>query len=204
MLLQRLDATRSLLAVMDDMAALRILSELLARLVAVPAPAGLRKLSDVAATLLDRAAAAQSRLPDRSDRRLVEACAASLREVLDQPGDRLLHWDLHYDNVLAAPPSSGREEWLAIDPKPLAGDPGFDLYPALWNRWDEVEKSGDVARAVRSRFDLMTDVLALDRRRAARWTLGRALQVMVWTIESGETHLPAIPSALAHVLLNPR
>jgi streptomycin 6-kinase len=201
MLLERLDATRSLHAVADDMSALRILSELLARLVAVPAPAGLRQLADVAADVLDRAAAVQRNLADPSDRRLVQACAAALREVVQEPGDRLLHWDLHYDNVLAAAPFSGREGWLAIDPKPLAGDPGFDLYPALWNRWDDVEKSGDVARAVRSRFDLMTETVGLDRQRAAGWTLGRVLQVMVWTIESGEPRLPPIPAAIARVLL---
>ena len=204
MLLERLDPARSLRAVPDDMAALRILSELLARLVAVPAPAGLRQLSDVAGAVLDRAAAVRRTLADPSDRRLVEACAASLREVLDQPGDRLLHWDLHYDNVLATAPSSGRDEWLAIDPKPLAGDPGFDLYPALWNRWDEVEKSGDTARAVRGRFDLMTECVGLDRQRAAAWTLGRVLQVMVWTVENGEPRLPAIPTAIARTLLSRR
>lgn len=202
MLLERLDAARSLHVVDDDMAALQTLSEILARLVAVPAPTGLRRLADVAGAVLDRVPAAQRRLADPSERRLLEACGASLREVLDEPGDRLLHWDLHYDNVLAALPSSGRDRWLAIDPKPLAGDPGFDLYPALWNRWDAVERSGGIPRSVRRRFDLMTEVVGLDRQRAAGWTLGRVLQTVVWTMESGETRLPAVPSAVAKILLN--
>ncbi|GGP14259.1 hypothetical protein GCM10012278_69320 [Nonomuraea glycinis] len=48
--------------------------------------------------------------------------------MIGEPGDRLLlHWDLHYDNILAGQ----REPCLAIDPEPLAGDPGFDLWPAL-------------------------------------------------------------------------
>ena len=202
MLLERLDATHSLRAVEDDMAALQLLSEILARLVVVPAPTGLRRLADVADAVLERVPAVQRKLADPSERRLLEACGASLREVLDEPGDRLLHWDLHYDNVLATLPSAGRDRWLAIDPKPLAGDPGFDLYPALWNRWDEVEGSGDVPGSVRRRFDLMTEVVGLDRRRAAGWTLGRALQTMLWTIENGEGRLPAIPSAVARALLN--
>ncbi|WP_443047868.1 aminoglycoside phosphotransferase family protein [Streptomyces sp. H39-S7] len=202
MLLERLDATRSLDAVDDDLAALRILSEILARLVAVPAPSGLRSLGDVAAAVLHRAAPARAKLADPSERRLLGACADALREVVDEPGDRLLHWDLHYENVLASPPSSGRDPWLAIDPKPLAGDPGFDLFPALWNRWDAVQKSGDIPRSVRRRFDLMTDVVGLDRQRAARWTLGRVLQTVSWSIEAGATRLPPIPSAIAKVLLN--
>src|SRR5690606_10428198 len=80
-----------------------------------------------------------------------------------EPGDRLLHWDLHYDNVLAGE----REPWLAIDPKPLAGDPGFDLLPALDNRWDDVVAGGDVRRAVLRRFDLLVEALGLDPARSA-------------------------------------
>ncbi|MEV4125830.1 aminoglycoside phosphotransferase family protein [Nocardia sp. NPDC049707] len=39
---------------------------------------------------------------------------------MGEPGERLLYGDLQYENVLA----SEREPWLAIDPKPLAGEPG--------------------------------------------------------------------------------
>ncbi|MER5604222.1 aminoglycoside phosphotransferase family protein [Streptomyces sp. NPDC002265] len=202
MLLERLDATRSLNSVEDHMVALQTLSEILVRLVAVPAPTGLRHLADVAADVLGRAAEARKRLADPSDRRLLDACAASLRDVLEEPGDQLLHWDLHYGNVLASLPSRGGDPWLAIDPKPLRGDPGFDFYPALWNRWDAVVKSGDVTRTVRRRFDLMTEVVGLDRRRAVGWTLGRVLQTVLWNIESGESRPPAIPAAIAQILLN--
>ncbi|GGW53564.1 hypothetical protein GCM10010381_43810 [Streptomyces xantholiticus] len=57
------------------------------------------------------------------------AAAAGLRGGGARGGgrarDRLLHWDLHFDNVLAAE----REPWLVIDPKLLVGDPGFELCP---------------------------------------------------------------------------
>ncbi|MEU3459238.1 aminoglycoside phosphotransferase family protein [Streptomyces sp. NPDC006733] len=204
MLLERLDASRSLDDVDDDLAALEILAQVLARLVAVPAPAGLRRLADVGAAVLDRAASARGQLADPVERRLLDACAGALREVLVEPGDRLLHWDLHYENVLASPPGSGRDPWLAIDAKPLAGDPGFDLLPALWNRWDEVERSGDTPRSVRRRFDLMTEVVGLARERATGWTLGRVLQTATWSIEEGATRLPAVPAAIARVLLRRR
>lgn len=97
---------------------------------------------------------------------------------MDEPGDRLLHWDLHDENVLA----SARAPWLAIDPKPLAGDPGFELWPALDNRFDADE--------ITWRFDAMTDVLGLDRARARAWTLGRLLQNSLWDIEDGRTVEP--------------
>ncbi len=121
------------------------------------------------------------RLADAADRRLLADCAAAVREVAGDPGDRLLHWDLHYDNVLAGRADAGRaEEWVALDPKPLAGDPGFELFPALVNLFDADE--------VVWRFDALTEALGLerDRGRARAWTLGRVLQNTVWAVGEGE------------------
>ncbi|MFH8368169.1 aminoglycoside phosphotransferase family protein [Streptomyces sp. NPDC018031] len=196
-LLERLDASRSLSSVADDRTAMRILAGLMARLTSVPAPAGLRRLSDVAAGLVHQAPGAAPALRDPAERRLVRVCASAVAELLGEPGDRLLHWDLHYDNVLAGE----REPWLAIDPEPLAGDPGFELLPALDNRWDEVVATGDVERAVLRRFDLLTEALGLDRRRATGWTLGRVLQNALWDVEDGRTALEPAQVAIAEALL---
>ncbi|WP_407699741.1 aminoglycoside phosphotransferase family protein [Streptomyces justiciae] len=173
LLLERLDPARMLSYVPDTREAVLVIARLLAQLTAVPAPDGMRRLGDIARAMLARTPRALERIPDPQDRALVADCAAVVREVVDEPGDRLLHWDLHYDNVLGA----DRADWLAIDPKPLAGDPGFDLLPALWNRFD--------ADDVIWRFDAMTDVLGLDRARARAWTLGRVLQTSLWEIEDG-------------------
>ncbi|AUG76250.1 hydroxyurea phosphotransferase [Kitasatospora sp. MMS16-BH015] len=207
MLLERLDASRSLAGVADDTAALQILSELLARLVASPAPAGLSLLADTATAMLDRLPHALRLLDAPADRQLLASCAAAVREVLPESGDRLLHWDLHYDNVLAQHPSSqpaGRTRWLAIDPKPLAGHPGFELLPALRNRWDDVVATGNVPRAVGYRFHLMTEVIGLDRRQATAWTLGRVLQNALWDIEDGAGTLQPEPAEIARALLDIR
>ncbi|MER7130334.1 aminoglycoside phosphotransferase family protein [Streptosporangium saharense] len=201
MLLERLDAARSLSSVADDDTAMRILAELLARLVAVPAPPGVRHLADIAAAMLDEVPHAVSALRDPAEQRLVRTCASAVTELVGESGDRLLHWDLHYDNVLAG----RREPWLAIDPEPLAGDPGFDLWPALDSRWEEaVVATGDVTRAVLRRFDLLTEVLGLDRRRAAGWTLGRILQNALWDVEDGRTTLEPAQVALGMTLLRRR
>ncbi|QGV79902.1 aminoglycoside phosphotransferase family protein [Streptomyces ficellus] len=189
LLLERLDENRHLSAVADAREATRILAELMARLVSVPAPAGLRRLGDVAARMLEDVDGAVRALEREEDRRLLRDCAAAVREVAGEPGDRLLHWDLHFDNVLA----SDREPWLAIDPKPLAGDPGFELLPSLFNRFDP----GDVLW----RFDLLADVLGLDRERAAAWTLGRVLQDSLWDVEDGETVLEGERVVVARLLL---
>ncbi len=190
MLLERLDSTRMLSTLPGTRDAVLVIAELLAHLTAGPAPAGLRHLGDIAQTMLDRTPAALQRIPDPDTRRTVADCAAALREVADEPGDRLLHWDLHDENVLA----SDRAPWLAIDPKPLAGDPGFELWPALDNRYDPDDTLW--------RFDAMTDVLGLDRARARAWTLGRLLQNALWDIEDGR---PLEPRQLdiAHRLRTP-
>ncbi|MDX3544650.1 aminoglycoside phosphotransferase family protein [Streptomyces europaeiscabiei] len=173
MLLERLDPARMLSHEPDTRKAVLVIARLLAHLTTTPAPPAMRRLSDIATDMLDRTPPVLARIPDTSDRRLIADCAAALREVVSEPGDRLLHWDLHFDNVLGA----DRAPWLAIDPKPLAGDPAFELWPALNNRFDPNE--------VPWRFDAMTDVLALDRDRARAWTLARLLQNAIWEIEEG-------------------
>lgn len=178
LLLERLDAGHDLDSVPDAVRASVRIAELLRRLHSVRAPAGLRTLASVGSAMLDALPRALPRVADPGTRDLLADCGAALRDVLPEPGDRLLHWDLHFQNVLA----SGRAPWLAIDPKPLAGDPGFDLLPALHNRYD----AGQTDR----RFDAMTEVLGLDRRRAAAWTLARVLQNCLWEIKDGRP-LPA-------------
>ncbi|MBO1416988.1 aminoglycoside phosphotransferase family protein [Streptomyces sp. FH025] len=200
MLLERLDASRSLLEVPDDLAALRVLAELLRELTQHQAPEELRKLKSVAEGLLDRAPAAGAALADADERRLFADCAAALGEVRAEPGDRLLHWDLHYGNVLAPLPGGDREPWLVIDPKPLSGHPGFELLPALRNRWADVLATGDPTRALRRRFDLLVEALELDREVAAAWTLGRVLQNAVWGAEEGQTALDPAQRAIAELL----
>ncbi|GGS11261.1 hydroxyurea phosphotransferase [Streptomyces rubiginosohelvolus] len=196
MLLERLDGARTLASIDDDDVAMGILADLHARLVAVPAPQGLRGLGDVAAAMLEQVPQAVARLNDPADRDLLRGWASAVAELADEPGDRLLHWDLHYDNVLAAQ----REPWIAIDPEPLVGDPGFDLWPALDSRWDDVVAQGEPLRVVRRRFDLLTDTLGLDRARAAGWTLGRLLQNALWDIEDGEPRLAPSAVVIAEAL----
>jgi streptomycin 6-kinase len=203
MLLERLDADRSLATVSDDRAARQILSELLARLSSVLAPAGIRQLSDFGADLLDRVPRALTVGRDPSEHRLIRACASALEEVLPEAGDRLVHEDLHYDNILAPHPADQREPWLAIDPNPVAGDPGFALLAALHNRWEEAVATGDVPRTIRRRFDLMTDILGLDRKRATAWTLARILQNVLWDVEHDDTMWHTEPDrAIARTLLD--
>ncbi|GAA3163040.1 MULTISPECIES: APH(6)-I family aminoglycoside O-phosphotransferase [Streptomyces] len=196
MLLERLDGARTLASVEDDDVAMSVLAGLMARLHSVPAPEGLRGLGDIARDMLASVPAAVGALPDPEDRRRLRGWASAVTELVGEPGDRMLHWDLHYGNVLAAE----REPWLAIDPEPLVGDPGFDLWPALDTGWERLHTTGDAPRAVRRRFDLLTEALGLDRRRAAGWTLARLLQNTLWDIEDGRTAIDPAQIAVAEAL----
>ncbi|HWJ09750.1 MAG TPA: aminoglycoside phosphotransferase family protein [Nocardioides sp.] len=83
----------------------------------------------------------------------------------------VVHTDLHYGNVLAAE----RTPWLAIDPKPLSGDPHYEIAPLLWNRYDEL--AGGVRDGVRARFHAVVDTAGLDEHRARDWVVVRAMDL---------------------------
>jgi hypothetical protein len=78
----------------------------------------------------------------------------------------------------------------------IAGLP--QLAASFLDRW----ATGDVTRAVRRRFDQLTDVLGLDRPGAAAWTLGRVLQESLWDIEDDDqTTLDPAQIVIATALL---
>ncbi|MEX1174708.1 MAG: aminoglycoside phosphotransferase family protein, partial [Mycobacterium sp.] len=71
-------------------------------------------------------------------RRLVEQAIALGTDLIADHAvaARVIHTDLHYGNVLAGGVGPGdREPWLVIDPKPVNGDPHYEIAPMLWNRW---------------------------------------------------------------------
>jgi len=122
-------------------------------------------------------------LAEVPDPRLREAAAHYLRELVPTQGEQvLLHQDLHGENVLAAE----REPWLAIDPKPLAGERDFAVAPIV--RSFEL---GHSKRDTLYRLDRLTAELGLDRERARGWTIA---QTVAWSGGSDyiEAHLEMV------------
>jgi streptomycin 6-kinase len=78
----------------------------------------------------------------------------------------LLCTDLHAGNVLAAQ----REPWLAIDPKPYAGDPTYDALQHLLN-CEERLVADPAGLATR-----LADLLDLDSGRLITWLFARCVQ----------------------------
>jgi streptomycin 6-kinase len=110
------------------------------------------------------------------------------RDLVADPASvgRIVHGDLHYENVLAAPPELGsdRGEWLVIDPKPMSGDPHYEPAPMLWNRYDEL--AGDVRDGVRRRFHALVDHAGLDEDRARDWVIVRMILNANWSIQDAQ------------------
>ncbi len=104
-------------------------------------------------------------------RRYLDQAAALASELVRRPPAefRLLHTDLHYANVLAG----HRTPWLAIDPKPMSGDPAFEVAPALWNRPDELGTGSQIRWSLRRRLEIICERAGLDEGRARAWTIVR-------------------------------
>ncbi|MVW78370.1 aminoglycoside phosphotransferase family protein [Bordetella sp. 02P26C-1] len=119
--------------------------------------------------------------------------AATARELLTSPQDvRALHGDIHHNNIL----DFGRRGWLAIDPKGLVGERGFDYANLFCNT--------DFKTAVNpERFSCRVNVVAaaagLDHRRLLQWILAWAGLSASWHLEDGS--MPDTALAVAQMAL---
>lgn len=176
LLLERLDPDRDLRGEPIAQACTTIGS--LLRQLDRPALPQLARLSEDSAALIPRLAA----MPEAIPRRFIQAAIGLLGDIGSDPGadDRLVHTDLHFENVLAAT----RQPWLAIDPKPLAARPEYAVAPVLWNRWEEVVASGNVRAELRRRVRTVCDAAGLDQDLARAWSVVRLAQNALWSVES--------------------
>lgn len=147
----------------------------------VPAVPQLRTLT----SYVERWTAGLAELPRSAPlpRRLVEQAVSLSRDLVADPASTgtMIHTDLHYENVLAA----DREPWLAIDPKPVSGDPHYEPAPMLWNRLDELAASNvpSLRTGLRQRFHRLVDVADLDEHRARDWVVVRMMHNALWRLE---------------------
>ncbi|MDR7251095.1 streptomycin 6-kinase [Nocardioides sp. BE266] len=116
-------------------------------------------------------------------RRYVEQALSLGPDLLaDDRPQVVVHGDLHYFNVMA----DAAGEWLAIDPKPMAGDPHYEPAPMLWNRMDELSGPGAVGSVrdgLRRRFHALVDAAGLDEDRARDWVVVRMVINAGWSVQ---------------------
>jgi streptomycin 6-kinase len=183
LLLERLE--RRDLTELPDLEACAIVADLYARL-HVPAVPRLATLTSHVSSWLDDLAAQPRDIP--IPLRFRDQARSVGRDLVSDPASvgRIIHGDLHYENVLATPSvlRPDRGEWLAIDPKPMSGDPHYEVAPMLWNRYDEL--AGDVRHGVRWRFRALVEHAGLDEDRARDWVVVRMVLNASWSVRDAQ------------------
>jgi streptomycin 6-kinase len=180
LLLERLDATRSLESI-DLIDAAEVAGGLLRRL-AIPAPEGFPGLKELAQAIADSLPERQEALGNPVPTGWLDSAQGLARELGARAGNQLVHADLHYGNILAGE----REPWLAIDPKPIAGDPEHAVPELLWRRIDEAEGGAELQRL----FDVLVESGGLDAAVACGWAIVRSVDYWLWGLENGLTDDP--------------
>jgi streptomycin 6-kinase len=93
---------------------------------------------------------------------------------------RLLHGDLHHDNVIL----DHDRGWLAIDPKGVIAEPEYEVGAALRNPFARPGLFADPA-TIRRRVDRFAADLALDAARVLLWAFAQGVLSALWTVEDG-------------------
>lgn len=102
---------------------------------------------------------------------------ADLLESLPTSATRrvLVHGDFNPTNVLRAE----REPWLAIDAKPMTGDPGYDLWP-LASQMEEAPDGRPRPEILRRHFDLVASLVGEPSDRLLAWAAARSVESALW------------------------
>ncbi len=102
-------------------------------------------------------------------------------ELLKKPQEIVvLHGDIHHQNIL----DSGEYGWIAIDPKGLLGERGFDYANIFCNPdWDIATRPGRLARQA----TVVAEAAGLERLRLMKWILAYAGLSAAWSLNDGDS-----------------
>jgi len=114
-----------------------------------------------------------------ADPGLIAEAAALLEELPATAGSAVvLHGDFNPGNLLADD-ATGARVWLAIDPKPMVGDPAFDPWPLLSQVGDPFREESPTG-VLRARSRIVCAAAGLDASRVAAWATARAVESALW------------------------
>jgi streptomycin 6-kinase len=102
-----------------------------------------------------------------------------LRELPHDAGrETIVHGDFNPGNLLAAQ----REPWLAIDTKPMYGDPAFDPWPLI-QQIDDPFAHSDPQRVLARRTALVADATGTDVSRLRAWAVARLVDFLLYHLD---------------------
>lgn len=164
----------------------------------VPAITEFEHLAPVAAEWAELVEERMARLRPGYDPGLV---AHGARLLCDLPGSArrevVLHGDFNPGNVV----SCGGGRWVAIDPKPMIGDPAYDPWPLLV-QVDDPFAYPDAARVLRDRVGLVADELGVEAERVVLWAVARSVEAALWAADHGDVAGGAATLGEARVLID--
>jgi streptomycin 6-kinase len=83
----------------------------------------------------------------------------------------LLHGDLQHHNIL----HSG-DTWLAIDPKGVVGDPGYEVGASFYNPMPRIVEVPNLEQVLARRVAQLSEELAMERARIRGWGLAQCVR----------------------------
>ena len=117
---------------------------------------------------------------------LLNRCDLASRTLLATPQEVIpLHGDLHHGNVL----DFGSRGWLAIDPKCLLGERGFDFANIFCN--PDLSLAAEPGRFLR-RLAVVTEAARLERTRLLLWILAWCGLSAAFSVEDGDAAAPDV------------
>jgi streptomycin 6-kinase len=180
LLLERLDPDRTLRTA--ELATAAEIAGSLIHELAVPAPAGLPLLADIVSQKPGILRRRQDALREPVPGRWIDIACGLACDLATDPGNQLVHGDLHYDNILAG----SRRPWLAIDPKPVTGNPERSVAELMWDRIDDATQPHEI----HALFAALTRAGMLHSDRARAWTIVQAVDYWLWGLGAGLTEDP--------------
>lgn len=100
-------------------------------------------------------------------------------DLINSSEKRLLHGDLHHQNILSAE----REPYLAIDPKGIIGDIGFEISTFLNNPRSWVLKHPNRREILKKRIEMFARSFEIEPNDLRKWAYAEAVLSAWWTFE---------------------
>lgn len=190
LLLERL-TTEDLTDLWDEQAC-EVVAGLYARLHVEPYPQAPRL-----SAWLGRQGEALGEIGDALPRRVVSRARSLVEQIAADPqcDATLVHTDLHFENVL-----SDGTDWVAIDPKPMAGHPAFEIAPMLWNRADEMGTGSSLRYLVRRRVEVLCERSGIAWEQARDHTVVRESVNAMWAVREGDRDRVSLAMSLVKAL----